>query len=402
MREFWLMLLAAAAFSGCGAANKSEVSYAPEQLSFDSYGGAAPASEMDEEVLSHSLPYPEHEADYDLAPGAPSPVTQPQGSSGESTAKPEEQRATAVESPMVIYTAHLRLRVKRLLEAVEAITDLAKQRGGYLESVSHELVVVRVPALDFDETVKQFAAVGTLLWKRVEAQDVTAAFHDLQRRADVARWARERLLQLLEKERDVNERLRILAEIKRQTELIESIDAQLETYRNLVDYFTLFIELEPVVANVATVEHCSPFTWIQQLVAHSQTIEKGGDDVALALPQGFVLFDEDDGYVARAADTTILRAGRVDNEPRGDNDFWVKALDFEMDGRDEEIVKAGTAGRLAYRVYRDRDVQPRLYLVAVLAAAEDLWVVEVFFPNQASWQAHGAAVEQALSSFEVH
>ncbi|MCU0664581.1 MAG: DUF4349 domain-containing protein [Myxococcota bacterium] len=393
------ILLTVLGLAGCGASYKSESAYDGTPAEAPSYGGmpGEPAPAPMEEASASGGGFKEAKADYNDAPPAPpAPGVQPA-----QTSEPEKRSTKTQESPMVVYTAHMRLRVKRLLEAIEAITGLAKERGGYIESMSQELVVVRVPAKDFDETVQRFSSLGSLLWKRVQAQDVTAAFTDLQRRADVARWARQRLLALLERERDVNERLRILAEIKRQTELIESIEAQLETYRNLVDYFTLFIELEPVVADVATVEHRSPFAWIRALRAHEATIHKGGRKVSMKLPKGFVLFDRDKGYIARAADTTILRAARVDNEPKGDGEFWGKALDFEMDGRDEERLEASSTGPLVYRVYRDKELQPRLNLVAVLAKGDDLWVVEVFFPTEAAWQAHGGAVKQALTTFEV-
>jgi hypothetical protein len=384
--------------AGCGASHKSKASHPGEP----SYGGPPQAPEMEvwqdaPAMESRSLreKVNDSEADY----GAP--FAEPAASQSPDQGRHIGSGATAQSSPMVVYTAHMRLRVKRLLEAMEAITSLAQEQGGYLESMSEELAIVRVPAKDFDETMQRFASLGTLLWKRVEAQDVTAAYTDLQRRADVARWARERLLALLEKERDVNQRLRILAEVKRQTELIEGIEAQLKTYRNLVDYFTLFIELEPVLAPTGDIEHRSPFPWIRQLRAHAPTIPRGGTKFSMELPKGFVLFENEKGYTARAADTTVLRAGRVDNDPLGDGEFWGKALDFEMEGRDEEILERGAVGAWVYRVYRDKELQPRYYLVAVWTKSQDLWVLEVFFPTEAAWQAHGALVKQALATPEV-
>jgi hypothetical protein len=72
-----------------------------------------------------------------------------------------------------------------------------------------------------------------------------------------------------------------------------------------------------------------------------------------------------------------------------------------MEGRGEILVDSGTAGRLAYRLYRSDDVAPRYYLVAVYAAGEDLYVVEVFYPKEESKTAHHAGVIDALKTFEV-
>jgi hypothetical protein len=249
--------------------------------------------------------------------------------------------------------------------------------------------------------MRAFGDVGEILDRRVKALDVTAQFTDLGARLAVAKEARDRLLKLLKDMADVEERLRILQEVKRLSEQIESIESTLETLQNLVDFFTITIELEPVLDESAVEVHRSPFPWVRDLVAHMPSITEGRDEISIDLPKGFVLFDKDDVYRAQAADTTTIRAGLVDNEPRGDSGFWSDAVRHEMEGRDEETVAEGTAGKLAYRVYRSRDVKPRYYLVGVHARGEDLYVVEVFYPSEESYKAFGPDVLKSLATFEV-
>ncbi len=310
-----------------------------------------------------------------------------------------EPKTEGMDKPLVVYLGYLKLRVRRLLEAVDAVTAKVQALGGYVESLSQRVVVVRVPAGDFDAAMAAFAEVGTVLSRRVKALDVTEKFTDLTGRLVVAKETRDRLLALLEQVTDTQERLRILQEVKRLTEQIESIESKLATLKNLVDFYTVTIELEPVVESRHNVTHRSPFGWVQRLAAHRESIDEGKGDFYLEAPRGFVLFDEDDIWRAQAADTTVMRAGKVENEPRGTSEWWSDAVRHEMVGRDEEGVDEGRAGRLAWRIFRNKDVQPRLYLVGVAASGEDLFVVEAFFPNEAAFERHKAAVLKALDGF---
>jgi hypothetical protein len=312
-----------------------------------------------------------------------------------------EKRKNELEQPLVVYTGWLRLRVKRLLDAVDEIERITAGKGGYIESRTRDVVIVRVPASDFDAVLDTFSRVGELLGRRVKALDVSEQFTDLGARLAVAREARTRLLKLLERVADVDERLQILQEVKRLSELIESYESTLATLQNLVDYFTITIELVPIMDDYAIDTHCSPFPWVRNLAAHRASIPDGRNEFALTLPAGFVLFDEDDSYRAQAADTTIIRGGVVDNEPLGDGAFWADAVNHELLGRAEIEEDHGVSGAMHYRVWRSDDVQPRCYLVAVAAREDDLYVIEVFYPNEQSFAAHHQAVVAALATFEV-
>lgn len=325
-----------------------------------------------------------------------SPVAQPAPRAPETTAEP-----AAPAQPLVVYLGYLKLRVKRVLEAVDAITKLTAASGGYVESQTASVIIVRIPAKDFERVMGTFAAVGEVLDRRVKALDVTSQFTDLTARLAVARESRERLLVLLAEVTDVEERLRIVQEVKRLTEQIESMESTLATLENLVSYFTITIELQPVLDERRQIAHVSPFPWVRALSAHSASLGEGKDDFTLALPRGFVQFTEDDAFRAQAADTTTLRAAVVDNEPAGDSAFWVAAIEHEMDGRDEELVAKKDAGSLAVRVYRNKDVEPRYYLLGVYALGERLFVVEVFFPTEEAWRAHEGEVMQALTTFRA-
>ncbi len=317
---------------------------------------------------------------------------------GKGAAEKQQEEAP----PLVVYTGYLKLRVKRLLEAVDEVTRLTEEQGGYIESLTRDVIIVRVPAKDFDAVLGAFAKLGELLERRIKALDVTEQFTDLGTRLAVSRESRARLLLLLEKVEEVEERLLILEEIKRLSEQIESMESTLATLQNLVDFYTITIELQPVMEESAILVSRSPFVWVRNLSPHMTSIWDGKDEFSMVLPPAFVLFEKDDVYRAQAADTTIVRGGVVDNEPLGDNGFWSGAVDHEMKGRGEKLMDEGKAGPMAYRLYRSEDVQPRYYMVAVYSRYEDLYVVEIFYPSEEAYEAHHQSMIDSLATFEVN
>lgn len=364
-------------------------------------GGAAPRPAMMADAAERWIAVEETAAgSASVSKAAPSPIYDKKSIAESSPIPDDEPDTKGMAERQVVYLGFLRLRVRRLLDAVDALTERVAQAGGYVESLSKTVMVVRVPAGDFDAAMTRLAEVGEVIARRVKALDVTAQFLDIEGRLAVARETRDRLLGLLEQTPNTDERLRILQEIKRLTEQIESMESRLSTLRNLVDYYTITIELEPVAGGRRAQVHRSPFVWIRSLRAHDAALPPT-DDVKLAVPDGFVRLDEADGWEARAADTSALRVSEVDNEPAGDAPWWAAAVKHELEGRDEAIVAEGSAGGLSWLIAAEKDVQPRAWLVGVATHGDRLLVVEAFFPDTEALERHRKAVLAALDGFRV-
>lgn len=402
-----LPLIAALVLVACGGARSPKVSYAPEAAYRESMPapGAPPAeydadSVADEESLME-LVKEERASKSDGGGDKLYPQSSLQTASPQKPPPQQQQQPPPQGPPVVVYTGYLKLRVKRLVETIDAITAHAEKVGGYIESMTAQVVVVRVPVATFESSMAAFEGMGSVLDREVRSVDVTARFTDLSARLAVAKEARQRLLALLEHTQDVQQRLRILQEIKRLSEQIETTESTLGTLRKLADFSTVTLALEPVLAQHSTQVHRSPFGWVRGLEPHHTTLPEGKSKIGYSVPRGFVLFEEDDSFRAQAADTSLLRAGQVENEPRGDARFWIEAIDHEMTGRDEEPVADGVSGGLAWKVYRSKDAQPRYALVGVLAAGDDLLVLEGFFPTEEAWKRHEEAVRASLGTFEA-
>lgn len=419
-RRWWWLAAISVLLAACGAGGAYLEE--PSEYQVESEAAAAPATGG---WAEEGRPQEERPvavaARMDSSPPPPRPMSRPYASSGDkkayagssgpsrpepkSSADPPPDRTVKgekqVQSPLVVYFGYLKLKVRRQIEAFDQITKLAQAAGGYVQALSGSTVVVRVPATDFDDAMARFATAGEVLDRRVKAVDVTRQFADIETRLQVAREARQRLLLLLERVKDTEERLQILGEIKRLTEHIETAESSLATLRNLANFFTITIDVEAIVADSGAVVHRSPFGWVQSLSPHLVTLQEGKKDMRMAMPKGFVLFEEDDVFRAQAADTSLLRAGRVVNEPVGDPLFWAAAIDHEMEGRDEELVDKRSIGKLQVRIYRNKDLKPRYYLIGVTTAGRHVYLVEAFLPSDSAWAVHKDALLQSLTTFEA-
>ncbi len=356
-----------------------------------------------------SRPQQPRVAQRDALGSAPGPST-----GSRSTSVDQRQRAaTATQQPyrvaepedsaaeQVVYLGYLRLRVRRRMPTMDAITATVRKAGGYIERMGSQTIVVRIPAKDFEATMATFAALGDVLARRIQALDVSAQFTDLDARLAVATEARDRLLALLETQRDVNERLRIVQEIKRLSERIEALESTLGTLHNLVAYYTITLDLVATEHQGRATSHQSPFPWVRGLVAHRITLWQGKNAVALPVARGFVRFDKAKSWHARAADTAMIRAARLTNEPEGNTAFWSAAVSYELNGRGEIKLGEGEEGAVHWSVWRNRDVQPRVWLVAVRVEGDKLLVAEGFFPTLPSWQRHKQAVFTAFKTLRL-
>ncbi|MEO6629104.1 MAG: DUF4349 domain-containing protein [Aquihabitans sp.] len=159
----------------------------------------------------------------------------------------------------VIYTSDLVVRVKAVSRAAEQGRRIAEQAGGYIASQTadlegdHEIrTTLRVPVKGFDDAMADLSALGKVLERNIDSQDVTDQVVDLQGRLKNAEVSSERLRQLLAKAENVVNILAIEGELtKRETE-IEQLTGQLKVLNNQVDLATITVRFtekgEPTVA----------------------------------------------------------------------------------------------------------------------------------------------------------
>ncbi|WP_336645365.1 DUF4349 domain-containing protein [Microbacterium sp. USHLN186] len=174
----------------------------------------------------------------------------------------------------IITTAQTSLRVKSVARAADAITTLAAEHGGYVESSSLGLdpdagdiapeeprragegrIGIRIPAADLEKVLTALADEGEILRSSISRDDVTATAVDLRARIDAARTSVKRLTELMGKAGSVGDLLSAESALSERQAQLESYEQQLKSLDEQVSMSAIQIELTeqttPAVADPA-------------------------------------------------------------------------------------------------------------------------------------------------------
>ncbi len=301
----------------------------------------------------------------------------------------------------MIYSSYLELETRDLKETQTKVLDLMKSLEGFLESQTSQRIAFRVPAQNFNQAIESLMLLGKVIEKKIFTQDVSEQFSDIQRRLFIAEKSKARLVAMLEKAKEIKEKVRIIEEIKRLSQEIESYKNSLATLDSFVNYS--FIEVVFKVPNLQALgKEVSPFVWINTLTPFKITLDKVPyKKVNLSLPEKYLVFQEEETYIARNPEGAFIRVGKTDNEPLGDGEFWQKALSRGIELKNYEIVSSSQKGSLYYSVFRFRGHHPESFLVALKVQEKEIFILEAFFPSEKIRNEQESFVIHSLSSFEV-
>jgi hypothetical protein len=307
--------------------------------------------------------------------------------------KPEERQK--------VYFGFLKLLVQSIKESKSSISTLAEEKGGFVESSYGEVIIIRVPKEEFDNVFTTLTGYGEVLDRSIETYDVTEFFQDLSSRLEISEKTRKRLYELLEKTRDVKERLKILKEIRRLSEEIEKIKLTLESIKRLIAYSRITIELKQRLADLSQENKSMiPFPWISALDPFGTTISRLDGKMKIDLGDDFAIFDDSKFFFAESTDGIRIRAGTIHNFPRGDGQFWQQALSHHLAPfyKTTESIEQGNVGAV---LFTSKDLQPFSYLVGVIVKDKKLHVIEVLFPDPTSYEEKGEEVKNYIKECTI-
>jgi hypothetical protein len=296
-----------------------------------------------------------------------------------------------------VYFGYMKLVVASLQDARNEIARIAGESGGYIESSYEAQVIIRIPKDKFDGVFASLLSLGDVEKKSIETYDVTEYFQDLEMRLSVAEKTRARLYKLLDRTQDVEERLKILREIKRLSEEIENTRLQLETIRRLIAFSSITIDLSQRLAGTSGEDkNAIPFRWIAALDPFYPTIRSLDIDVRLDLGDEFAVFDGMSYFYAESAEGVRVRMGTVPNRPAGDADFWQKALMHYLSKYYKSALPEDLGDSVKAILFTSRDAKPFSCLVGISVRRDKILVIEAFFPDDASIDAKLASVEKSI------
>lgn len=284
---------------------------------------------------------------------------------------------------MIHYNGYAKLQATKTAELLDQVVKLAESMGGFVEQLGSSRVTVRVPVERFDDTMKQVLELADVLDRAITAEDVTDAFLAVDLRLATARTTRDRLVVLLAQAKDEREKLSILAQIRRLSEEIDVMEGQIRTLSALASMSRVTVEVvaRPAFASQAPGQDPVGFGWIHRLSPFRRDVALSGDLSKMEVPTGFVPLDVKKRFIAESADGAVIWTTKLENDPKGDASFWVRAIRERMapEFASADVSTVGTYELIRFVSETD---DPYRYMVGVRVVGDDLYLVEVYFPNE--------------------
>lgn len=173
----------------------------------------------------------------------------------------EEGAAGAVSvDRKLIKTVNMDVETREYDKLLAAVENKVTELGGYIESLDayngsmynsyrstrNANLTIRIPKDKLDDFLNTVSDIGNVTSRSENVQDVTLTYVDLQSHRDALQTEQERLLQLLEQAESIDDIISIEQRLSDVRYQLESMESQLRSYDNQVDYSTVYLYINEV------------------------------------------------------------------------------------------------------------------------------------------------------------
>ncbi len=244
------------ALVGCGSSSM-------DQAVTESMNSSAVMSESKAEVFYDGVLNEEYGYE------APAEEAEPE----EMPAEKEGPSAEAVQQERkLIKTVDMNVETKAFDETIGAVEDKVAELGGYIEEMEtyngssysnyrpsrNASMTVRIPKKHLEEFLGTVAGISNVVRRSESVEDVTLTYVDLESHKRVLLTERETLLELMKKAEAIEDIIRIETRLSEVRYQIESMESQLRTFDNKIDYSTVHLYVDEV-RELTPMEEETPF-----------------------------------------------------------------------------------------------------------------------------------------------
>ncbi|MFD0275914.1 DUF4349 domain-containing protein [Kitasatospora sp. NPDC127111] len=189
---------------------------------------------------------------------APPVAASPGGAAADAKGVATPGPVTVADNRLIAYTAQLSLRGKDVPAVLAKARELAASAGGYVgaETVSGGgdenagqtgQITVKVPSATFQQTLDQLAALGEVLSRRSQADDLTQQVADVSSRVQTQQASVDRVRALMAQAKTLAEITSLEGELSRREADLESLQKQLKelSAKTSLSTITLDVRREP-------------------------------------------------------------------------------------------------------------------------------------------------------------
>lgn len=172
----------------------------------------------------------------------------------------EEQTQLENTDRKLIKTANLSVETKEFESLMSALEKRVQELGGYIESSEiyngstysgyrssrDASLTVRIPQVHLEEFLTDVSNLSNVTHRSESVEDVTLSYVDLESHKKALLTEQDRLLELLEKAESMEDILTIEERLTSIRYQMQSMESQLRTMDNQVDYSTVYLNINEV------------------------------------------------------------------------------------------------------------------------------------------------------------
>lgn len=173
----------------------------------------------------------------------------------------------------IIQNAHLNLEVQDPAGANNAINDEVARLGGYISNSSKTetkrglkiYIEIRLPSQKLNDFIKYFDNIGKVKDLTISTEEITSDYYDVKARLENALNQRQKLFEIMEQAKTIDEILKVQKEIDTVQERIEKLQGQIKLWDNLVDFSTVRVDIiqDPKAFKSQNEPKLNPFSFTQ-------------------------------------------------------------------------------------------------------------------------------------------
>jgi metal-responsive CopG/Arc/MetJ family transcriptional regulator len=200
-------------------------------------------------------------ASYDAAEG----VSESESSSGSTESVSVAQavdNSSYYDERKLIKTVNLEVETKEFDQLMSAVEAQVENLGGYIESMNtyngskysgyesyrsrYSSLTARIPKEQLNTFLNAVSEAGNITSRSENVQDVTLSYVDLESKKNSLQTEQERLLTFLESAENMEDVITLESRLSDIRYQLESMESQLRTYDNKVDFATVYMDIQEV------------------------------------------------------------------------------------------------------------------------------------------------------------
>lgn len=166
-----------------------------------------------------------------------------------------ETQNMAESNRKLIKTVHMNVETESFDELVQMLYQKVEALGGYVEQFSssgvenyrYSSITARIPKANLDTFLDTVEGASNITYRQESVEDVTLNYVDLESHKKMLLAEQERLLEFLDEAETIEDIITIESRLTEVQYQLESMESQLRTYDNQIDYSTVYLEIEEVV-----------------------------------------------------------------------------------------------------------------------------------------------------------